>query len=65
MNSATKIRFVVTNMNGLAKEIYHGYYTQRGHVPECLIGELKKNGLYMDRLSSPRFLANSHQPISY
>lgn len=60
MNPTANVRFVVTNMNGFAKDIYHGYYTQRGNVPERPIGELK-NGLHMDRLSSPRFLANSHK----
>jgi len=53
-------RFVVTNMSGLPGGIYRGFYTQRGDVPERPIGELK-NGLFMDRLSSPRFLANSHK----
>ena len=52
------IRFVVTNMRGLAAGIYRGFYTQRGRVPERPIGELK-NGLSMDRLSSHRFLANA------
>jgi len=40
--------------------INHGFYTQRGNVPERPIGELK-NGLHMDRLSSHRFLANAHK----
>lgn len=56
----TNIRYVVTNMAGHTRDIYHGFYTQRGNVPERPIGELK-NGLYMDRLSSHRFLANSHK----
>jgi hypothetical protein len=54
------IRYVVTNMTGHPRDIYHGFYTQRGNVPERPIGELK-NGLSMDRLSSHRFLANSHK----
>jgi len=54
------VRFVVTNMTGLAAGIYQGFYTQRGRVPERPIGELK-NGLNMDRLSSHRFLANGHK----
>ena len=60
LNAAANVRFVVTNMSGFAKDIYHGYYTQRGRVPERPIGELK-NGLHMDRLSSHRFLANGHK----
>jgi hypothetical protein len=60
MNPAANVRFVVTNMDGFGKDIYHGYYTQRGRVPERPIGELK-NGLHMDRLSSHRFLANGHK----
>jgi len=54
------VRYVVTNMSGLAAGIYRGFYTQRGRVPERPIGELK-NGLSMDRLSSPRFLANGQK----
>jgi hypothetical protein len=53
-------RFVVTNMSGDPQGIYRGFYTQRGNVPERPIGELK-NGLAMDRLSSPRFLANAQK----
>jgi len=56
----SNIRHVVTNMTGFARDIYHGFYTQRGNVPERPIGELK-NGLSMDRLSSHRFLANAHK----
>jgi len=51
-------RFVVTNLEGAAADIYHGFYVQRGNVPERPIGQLK-NGLAADRLSSPRFLANA------
>jgi hypothetical protein len=58
------IRHVVTNMSGHAAGIYHGFYTQRGRVPERPIGELK-NGLSMDRLSSHRFLANGHKMMTH
>jgi hypothetical protein len=51
-------RFVVTNLSGAGQGIYHGFYVQRGDVPEKPIGELK-NGLHMDRLSFHRFRANS------
>jgi hypothetical protein len=51
-------RFVVTNIRDTPQAIYHGFYVQRGNVPERPIGELK-NGLQMDRLSSHRFLANA------
>jgi len=50
-------RFVVTNLSGDPQGIYHGFYVQRGHVPEGPIGELK-HGLALDRLSSHRFIAN-------
>jgi hypothetical protein len=53
-------RFVVSNLSGHPAGIYHGFYVQRGNVPERPIGELK-NGLAMDRLSSSRFLANSQK----
>jgi hypothetical protein len=51
-------RFVVTNLPGHPQEIYHGFYVQRGNVPEKPIGELK-NGLHADRLSFHRFRANA------
>lgn len=54
------VRYVVTNMEGHASDIYRGFYTQRGNVPERPIGELK-NGLKLDRLSSHRVLANAHK----
>ncbi len=60
----TNVRFVVTNMSGLAGGIYQGFYVQRGNVPERPIGELK-NGLHMDRLSSHRFLANGHKLMTH
>lgn len=62
--NSVNVRFVVTNMNGLAKDIYQGFYSQRGNVPERPISELK-NGLQMDRLSSPRFLANAHKLLTH
>jgi hypothetical protein len=58
------VRYVVTNMTGHAADIYRGYYTQRGRVPERPIGELK-NGLNLDRLSSPRFLANAQKLMTH
>lgn len=54
----TNVRFVVTNMSGHPQGIYHGFYVQRGDVPERPIGELK-NGLHADRLSFHRFRANA------
>lgn len=58
MPQGSNRRFVVTNLEGSPVEIYHGFYVQRGNVPERPIGQLK-NGLGADRLSSPRFLANA------
>jgi len=57
-------RVVVTNLSGLAKQVYHGFYVQRGNVPERPIGEMK-NGLGSDRLSSPRFLANFQKLLAH
>jgi len=57
-------RVVVTNLSGSAKEVYHGFYVQRGNVPERPIGEMK-NGLGSDRLSSPRFLANFQKLLAH
>jgi hypothetical protein len=54
----TNRRFVVTNMSGHPQGIYHGFYVQRGAVPEKPIGELK-NGLHADRLSFHRFRPNA------
>lgn len=51
-------RFVVTNLSGHPQGIYHGFYVQRGNVPEKPIGELK-NGLQADRLSAHGFTANA------
>lgn len=58
------VRYVVTNKTGHAADVYHGFYTQRGDVPERPIGELKR-GLAMDRLSSPRFLANAQKLMTH
>jgi hypothetical protein len=57
-------RFVVTNLSGQGQGIYHGFYVQRGDVPERPIGELKK-GLQMDRLSLHRFRANGLKLLEY
>jgi hypothetical protein len=51
-------RYVVTNMSGDPRGIYHGFYVQRGRVPEQPIGEMK-NGLEADRLSFHHFRANA------
>ena len=60
----TNIRYVVSNMDGTACDIYRDFYVQRGNVPERPIGELK-NGLQMDRLSSHRFLANGQKLMTH
>jgi len=57
-------RFVVTNLSGQGQGIYHGFYVQRGDVPEKPIGELK-NGLHMDRLSFHRFRANGMKLLEH
>lgn len=51
-------RYVVTNMSGHPQGLYHGFYVQRGAVPEKPIGEMK-NGLRADRLSFHHFRANA------
>lgn len=51
-------RYVVTNLEAPADEVYRDFYVQRGAVPEQPIGELK-NGLSADRLSASGFCANS------
>lgn len=51
-------RYVVTNLDRPADEVYRDFYVQRGAVPEQPIGELK-NGLQADRLSACGFCANS------
>lgn len=51
-------RFVVTNLSGLPRGIYRGFYVERGEVPEQPIDELK-NGLDLGRLSAHGFRANA------
>lgn len=51
-------RYVVSNLEEPADEVYRDFYVQRGAVPEQPIGELK-NGLLGDRLSACGFCANS------
>jgi len=51
-------RYVVTNLEEPAKQLYQDFYVQRGNVPERPIGELK-NGLSADWLSSCGFCANA------
>jgi hypothetical protein len=51
-------RFVVTNLQEPARQVYQEFYVRRGEVPEQPIGELK-NGLRADRLSSGGFCANA------
>jgi hypothetical protein len=60
----TNRRFVVTNLSGHPQGIYHGFYVQRGAVPEKPIGELK-NGLDADRLSFHRFRANAFKLLEH
>jgi hypothetical protein len=60
----TNRRFVVTNMSGHPQGIYHGFYVQRGAVPERPIGELK-NGLSADRLTYHRFRANAFKLLEH
>src|SRR5258708_1407666 len=57
-------RYVVSNMSGDPQGIYHGFYVQRGEVPESPIGELK-NGLSMDRLSFHHFRANAMKLLEH
>jgi hypothetical protein len=54
----TNRRFVVTNLSGDPQGLYHGFYVQRGNVPERPIGEWK-NDLEGDRLSAHGFTANA------
>jgi hypothetical protein len=60
----TNRRFLVTNLGGDPQGIYHGFYVQRGHVPERPIGQLK-NGLHADRLSCHGFSANSFRLLEH
>jgi hypothetical protein len=57
-------RYVVSNMSGHPQGIYHGFYVQRGGVPERPIGELK-NGLSADRLSFHHFRANAMKLLEH
>jgi len=60
----TNRRFVVTNLPGNPRSIYHNVYVRRGDVPESPIGELKK-GLFGDRLSSHHFRANGMKLVEH
>jgi hypothetical protein len=57
-------RYLVTNLSGDPQGIYHGFYVQRGDVPERPIGELK-NGLHADRLSLHRFRPNAFKLLEH
>ena len=50
-------RFVVTNLEGTAKDIYYDFYVKRGDASENRIKEVK-NMCFADRLSDHRFWAN-------
>jgi hypothetical protein len=54
-------RFVVTNMNGSARDIYERVYCARGEI-ENRIKELK-NGLEIDRTSCTKFWANQFRVL--
>ena len=54
----------MTNLSGHGQGIYHGFYVQRGAVPEKPIGELK-NGLQADRLSFHHFRANAFKLLEH
>ena len=53
-------RFVVTNLSGDPRGLYHGFYVERGEVPEQPFDELK-NGLDLGRLSAHSFRANAYR----
>lgn len=57
-SQGTNRRFVVTNLSGDPQGLYHGFYVQRGNVPERPIGQWK-NDLEGDRLSAHGFTANA------
>lgn len=57
-DQGTNRRFVVTNLSGDPQGLYHGFYVQRGNVPERPIGQWK-NDLEGDRLSAHGFTANA------
>ena len=60
----TNRRYVVTNLSGQPGGIYHGFYVQRGYVPEHPIEELK-NDLRAERLSLHRFRANGLKLLAH
>jgi DDE family transposase len=60
----TNRRYVVTNLSGQPGGIYHGFYVQRGSVPEHPIEELK-NDLRAERLSMHRFRANGLKLLAH
>jgi hypothetical protein len=60
----TNRRYVVTNLGWPSAGVYHGFYVQRGHVPEHPIGEMK-NGLRAERLSLHRFRANGMKLLAH
>src|SRR5262249_30399856 len=60
----TNRRYVVTNLPWPPQGVYHGFYVQRGHVPEHPIGEMK-NGLRAERLSLHRFRANGMKLLAH
>ena len=55
-SKGANIRFVVTNLSYIPRNLY-GFYIERGGTCEVRIDELK-NGLMADRLSCHRFMAN-------
>jgi len=60
----TNRRYVVTNLPWHPQGVYHGFYVQRGYVPEHPIGEMK-NGLRAERLSLHRFRANGMKLLAH
>ncbi len=60
----TNRRFVVTNLPWPPQGVYHGFYVQRGNVPEKPLRELK-HGLAMDRLSCHGFRANAMRLLEH
>jgi len=64
MPQGTNRRFLVTNLPGNPRSIYHHFYVKRGNVPERPIGEWK-NGLQGDRLSAHGFRANGMKLLEH
>jgi hypothetical protein len=58
--SGSQRRFVVTNLSGDPRGLYHGFYVERGEVPEQPFDALK-NGLDLGRLSAHSFRANAYR----